>query len=261
MGYIEYQLVGNEILYTLNSLQEFKILQNKDKIIYLYIFNFNDSILDIEFDEFINLKELNIRAHHNLISLPSLESCVNLQNLYIWNNDNLTSIPSLDSCINLQKLDIYISNKLISLPSLEKCVKLQELNIWYNNLTFLPSLESCVNLQKLSLESNSKLISLPSLEKCVNLQKLYIYNNPNLTSLPSLEKCVNLEELTIKFNKLKQLPKGIQYLTKLEYYKKINNTVNNEYPENKCIPELIHYIIRKNYYYIPIMNYYTKTYM
>jgi hypothetical protein len=212
MVYIQYKLIGNETYFNLNSIYNFKTFKDKYKIISLRLDKLNDTILDIEFNEFTNLDILNISYNTYLISLTSLEKCINLKNIVIISNVNL-----------------------ISLPSFEKCINLESLRISYNH----------------------NLTSIPNLEKCINLQELYIMCNDNLTSLPSLEKCINLKKIVIISNeKLTLLPKGIQYLNKLGYYKKINNTDNNKYPENIRIPELIHYIIKNYYYYIPIMKYY-----
>jgi Leucine-rich repeat (LRR) protein len=269
MSYIEYQRVGNGICFRLKTLQELKLLQDKNKIIVLEFVNFNYTFLDIEFDEFTNLQQIIIQYCYNLtslsslISLPRLKSCLNLQELIIIDNANLTFIPSLESYINLQQLTIYGNTSLTSIPSLDSCVNLQELIIERNlKLKSIPSLESCVNLKILFIIYNDNLTSIPSLEKCINLEELNIYDNTSLTFIPSLESCINLQQLSINYNyKLKVLPKGIQYLNKLGYYKKINKTVNNEYPENERIPELIHYIIKNYYYYIPIIKYYTKKYL
>lgn len=220
--------------------------------------------ITLSLNGFINLKELSLDSNKNLKELNIIDSCFNLEKLSIIFNHKLENISNLDTCIKLEKLYIRNNYNLSQLPNIDKCINLKIIRIEFCNKTLssLPRLDSCIKLQKLVVVGNKNLTSLPSLESCINLEELRITHNTNLTYIPSLKSCINLEELYINNNNynLLTLPRGIVYLKKLKYYKKINNN-DDKYPENENIPELIHYIIREHYYYLPIIQYYRTQYL
>jgi hypothetical protein len=113
-----------------------------------------------------------------------------------------------------------------------------------------------INLQMLHIINNINLTQLPNLEHNINLEILYCSSN-NLTQLPHLEHNIKLKYLDCYDNPItiKSLFNSIKQCSSLGYYKAFN-----DYPYNNNIPDLIHWTIKK-YYYYPIMNYYHSKYL
>lgn len=218
---------------TLFTLSELDKLKDKDKVDGLLIENLSCVELDIDLTKFINLDVLVINNNVNIKKIPSIKSLTRLNNLYIYDNNSLVELPCLDGLKNLSELCIYNNISLIHLPSLNEFKYLRSLKIF----------------------GNKKITSIPSLDNLINLQKLNISYN-NITELPKLDKLIYLTKIYV--NGIKTLPRSIIHCNSLYKYRRFKDykkVYNNNFPD------LVNYIISKNYYYLPIMEYYNETYL
>jgi Leucine-rich repeat (LRR) protein len=157
----------------------------------------------------------------------------------VKNNGNIINVNTIEELNNITNKDdvihLYISNTIYQTLPNELC-------------------SPFINLQKLHIFYNINLTQLPNLEQCTKLEILYCPDN-NLTQLPHLEYNIKLKFIACYKNPIKLLPRIIIYCSSLYNYKPFN-----EYKDNINIPDLIHWTIKK-YYYFPIMNYYHSKYL
>jgi Leucine-rich repeat (LRR) protein len=265
-----------------NSLEELKEIEDKKNIYRINIENYEGNKLDLCMNDFKNLRILYINQcedleelpdisdleylqvlicmYTNIKKMPFLSSCSNLIYLNCSFNE-LDELPSFDKLDNLYLLDCSF-NKLTNLPSLINCIKLELLECEFNKLTCLPDLSKCI-LLKIFNCVNNKLITLNSLDNNVNLEELYCNNN-NLIELPPLDNLSNLKILSCFDNNIKSLPRSIIKCKNLileEGKKKDLSKISNGYIYNENLSELINWVIREKYFYIPIINFYNNLFL
>ena len=177
-------------------------------------FNTNFDTLESRLEEcvkegkkILDLKYLELKEFPNL---PN-DIIKNLEELYISNND-LEILPDLDYFKNLTILDIAENNiqKIGKLPK-----KLIELCCFDNNLE-----------------------EITSIKDCEVLRILYISNN-KISDLQILESHSSLEILIANFNNIKDIPRNIPNLKKIQIR-------NNKIKKIKSYPNLIYLDCRYN---------------
>jgi len=206
------KMVGNELVTTILTLEEFRSLCNTE---YIGLQGCNISQLNgLSFLK--NMTDLTI-SDSQLTSLDVSE-CTNLQDLSCDDNQ-LTSLD-VSTCTNLQKLgcpfnllasldvsgltklqELYCSEN-IQLTSLNAsgCTNLEYIDCYRSQLTSLNA-SGCTNLEYIDCEINQ--LTILDISGCTNLQTMYLYSN-QLTSL-NVSGFTNLRHLYCEANQLTSL--------------------------------------------------------
>ncbi|ODV83301.1 hypothetical protein CANARDRAFT_203385 [[Candida] arabinofermentans NRRL YB-2248] len=194
----------------LESLNGLKVLQGKEKLEELDVYDNRITHISKHVNEFPNLNMLDL-SFNNIKTIKHLENLTKIENLYFVQN-RVHEIKGLKQMTKLENLELggnkisYISEELLELPSLE------QLWLGKNRITRLENLNNLSNLRVLSIQSNG-ISKLENLEGLVNLEELYLSHN-NLTELEGLDNLKNLNTLDITSNKISKLS-NLSHLTKL----------------------------------------------
>lgn len=179
----------------------------------------------------------------------------------LFDNNNCDTIEfRIDECIKEGKkiLDLkYLELKEFPKIPIELIKYLEELYISNNELEVLPDLDHFVNLKILDIAENklkqigklppklielccfeNKLDDISSVDKCKYLKTLYINNN-KIDNLDFLDSHPRLEILLANFNNIKDIPRNIPNLRKIQIS-------NNKLTKIKSYPKLIYLDCRHN---------------
>ncbi|KAG0600824.1 hypothetical protein M758_11G063300 [Ceratodon purpureus] len=142
-----------------------------------------------------------------LSTLPGLEECVNLVELTLSGHVELVAFPDLSCMVSLQKVWFGFCWKASGLRGLSsKMTQLQELRLYHcNGIVELPGVEELVPLKKLQLDSFKFTVSLPDLKKLTNLDDLVCSGFEFKKS--RIKNSVHREELSVnEYDDLSELP-------------------------------------------------------
>ena len=201
----------------------------------------------------VNIKHLDFSSNKISNLNERINNLIYLKDLLLSNN-KLQSIPNeLITCRSIVTLDLD-HNKIMNLPEIKwNMNNLITLNISYNMLTILPySISNITTLEILNCSHNnisilpdlSQLTSLRILDASQNklhefpilstnniktkLSHLILgYNNISMINITTLINQKELNELLIHNNQLIEIPKEIEYLTKLKIIDISNNNLRD----------------------------------
>ncbi|KAH3670925.1 hypothetical protein OGAPHI_000636 [Ogataea philodendri] len=204
---LERLILRDNLLESVNGL---KLIQNKEKLEELDLYDNRIKHISKHINEFTNLTVLDL-SFNNIKTIKHLENLTKLEHLYFVQN-RIKEIQNLDTLKNLKNLELganrieVISEQLLQLPSLE------QLWLGKNLITKFENLEKLKKLRVLSIQSN-KLTKIENLDHLESLEELYLSHN-KLTKLEGLDNLFNLQVLDVTSNQLTELS-NLSHLTEL----------------------------------------------
>ena len=150
----------------------------KQSIKYLYLNNNSFKSIN-SLKDFKNLNEADLMCNLNLENLDGLE---NNQNLIFLCAQfcNLKNIIGVKGCTKLKTVTLRNNSNLESLVGLEDSKDLDFLFTPLCNINDVTALKDNVKLRYLNLGSNVNLQSIIALKNCTGIRKLYLDNNVNM---------------------------------------------------------------------------------
>ncbi|MDW3652466.1 MAG: COR domain-containing protein [Bacteroidia bacterium] len=169
-----------------------------------------------------------ILGSNNLKELPTfLSNLIDLKRLSVWSN-RILSIPSeFEQLQNLKILNIG-GNKIGEIPPvIENLNQINEIYFWGNEVEIIPDfIGRLTQLEYINGQQN-KISSIPRFFSSLSkLRVLYMSSNP-LKEIPTYLKDLELEHLILAKTRLKEFPKVIRNLKKLEGFDVSGNNLTS----------------------------------
>lgn len=183
------RILGNDLLQSLNGLQNLKTIQQELSI------GLNPTITHLNTLQNLSFAhKINITGNDALESLQGLEQIKAINTVVIKNNPSLKTIEGLQ---NLTSCELYITiennGQLANLKGLSKLASTGSIkiinNASLNNISDLSNLTSVSYL--IEIKDNTKLTSLNGIQNIVydnhlTAKKFFIQNNPEITTLDAI---------------------------------------------------------------------------
>ncbi|WML46762.1 hypothetical protein RCG23_14045 [Neobacillus sp. PS3-34] len=144
--------------------------------------------LDLDFNNFENLKTFQGRWNKHLINIFNLSSIENL-NIINYPYEDLVAVNNF---YNLKRLQLT-STKLKTLKGIDNLINLKIIDLFgCTQLESLESIDRLELLEEIEVETCKKLNTLEQLSNLTNLKTLLIINCGKIESIKPLHKCLNL---------------------------------------------------------------------
>ena len=164
----------------LSNIDNLEKFSNNLKQSIKYVYLNNNSFKSINsLKDFKNLNEADLMCNLNLENLDGLE---NNQNLIFLCAQfcNLKNIIGVKGSKNLKTASFKFNSNLETLSGLEDSKDLDFLHVWNCNINDITALKDNMKLRYLNLGNNINLQSVIALKNCTGIRKLYLDNNINM---------------------------------------------------------------------------------